>query len=134
MRRRIEAADVVIAGRVTTVRPSEQTAETALAEQPSRPISEHDPQWWEAVIDVESVVKGELEPAPTVVLFPGSMDVLWHAVPKFRPGQEGVWFLHRQQVPPVVDAVFQRVFTVLDRDDYQEKDRLDDVKRLIEGS
>jgi hypothetical protein len=132
LQQRVEEADAVIAGRVTAVRPSEQTATAALGEQPTAPITEHDPQWWEAVVDVETVVKGDITAEPTVVLFPGSMDVAWRDAPKFHPGQEGVWLLHREDVPAAADAAFPQVFTVTNSDDFHEKERLDDVRKLVE--
>ncbi len=132
IQQRIEAADVVIAGRVTAVRPPEQTAAAALSPtEPSGPVTEHDPQWWEAVVDVYDVLKGDAAAEPTVVLFPGSTDVMWHDAPKFRPGQEGVWFLHGERVPAAAAQLFPQVYTVLDKADFQHNDRLDEVRRLV---
>lgn len=94
LRARIRAADMVVVGRVETVAPA------ALAAQPPRRrITEHDPAWQEAVIQVETMIKGA---APTnqrvVVRFPGSLDVAWRAMPRFAVGQEGTFLLRRDQL------------------------------------
>src|SRR4051794_34294347 len=111
LKERLDTADVVVAGRVTIVRPPEQSVAAALgAEAPSGPVTEHDPQWWEAVVHVDQVLKGPesavaaATPEPVTVLFPGSSDIAWYDAPKFRPGQEGVFFLHGEQVPAAAAA------------------------------
>jgi hypothetical protein len=125
-------ADVVISGRVTAVRPSQHTALAALEPEPAGPVSEHDPQWWEAVVDVDQVVKGDAEAQPTVVLFPGSMDVVWHRAPKFHVGQQGVWMLHADQVPAAALAHFPQVYTVLHPEDFVEGPAAaDEVRKLL---
>jgi hypothetical protein len=40
-------------------------------------ISEHAPDWQEAVIAVQSVLKGASRAKEIVVRFPGSLDVMW---------------------------------------------------------
>ena len=40
------------------------------------------------------VERGNAKEGPVEVLYPNSIDVRWHAVPKPKPGQEGVWILH----------------------------------------
>src|SRR3989454_3085364 len=81
----IQRAAMVVAGRVEQVRPAE------LAAAPARPkrISEHDPDWQEAIIQVEDGIKGAQAGERVVVRFPGSPDVAWVGTPKFAVGQEG---------------------------------------------
>jgi hypothetical protein len=81
------------------------------------------------VVDVDHVLKGDAEPQPTVVLFPGSMDVMWHDAPKFHAGQEGVWLLHADQVPAAALAHFPQVYTALHPEDFVE--RADAVQRFL---
>ena len=66
MQDQVNRADVIVSGRVTDVR--QPPAASVLAPGTETPVSEHDPQWMEAVVAVDSVVKGQ--PAgETVVLF-----------------------------------------------------------------
>src|SRR5881409_2512959 len=91
LRARIEKAAMVVAGRVEQVRPAE------LAAAPARPkrISEHDPDWQEAIIHVEDGIKGAQAGERVLVRFPGSPDVAWVGTPKFAVGQEGTFLLHK---------------------------------------
>jgi plastocyanin len=94
LRARIRAADMVVVGRVETV----QAASLAAVPTPRR-ITEHDPSWQEAVIQVETMIKGALPADQRVVVrFPGSLDVAWRAMPKFTVGQEGTFLLRRDQL------------------------------------
>ena len=87
----IETAAMVVAGRVEQVRPAD------LATAPARPkrISEHDPNWQEAIIQVEDGIKGAQAGERVVVRFPGSPDVAWVGTPRFAVGQEGTFLLHK---------------------------------------
>src|SRR5256714_4561667 len=87
----IHTAAMVVAGRVDQVRPAE------LAAAPARPkrITEHDPNWQEAIIQVEDGIKGAHPGEQVVVRFPGSPDVAWVGAPKFAVGQEGTFLLHQ---------------------------------------
>ena len=87
LRARIRAADMVVVGQVETIRPATLTA---LA---PRPVPEHDPQWQEAIVLVESSIKGSQAGQRVVVRFPGSMDVAWYAMPRFAVAQQGTFLL-----------------------------------------
>jgi hypothetical protein len=94
LRARIRAADMVLVGRVETVQ-----AATLAALPPPRRITEHDPAWQEAVIQVETMIKGAAPGNQRVVVrFPGSLDVAWRAMPRFTVGQEGTFLLRRDQL------------------------------------
>jgi len=83
---RVRQADMVVVGRVEAIR-----APTLMA-QPHRRITEHDADWQEAVIVVDSMLKGPASPR-VVVRFPGSQDIAWHRLPKFTAGQAGTFLL-----------------------------------------
>jgi hypothetical protein len=91
---RMQAADAVVAGRVVGI----QTV--TLQPQGARParVTEHDPEWREAVIQVDSAIKGAQPNERLVVRFPASRDVQWVAAPKFALGQEGTFILKRDEV------------------------------------
>ena len=89
---RIQKADMVVVGRVTAIRPG---AVRAAGPGPNRVLSEHDPDWQEAIVQIESAIKGAQDGQEIVVRFPGSMDVAWHGAPKLKVGQEGTFVLQR---------------------------------------
>jgi len=118
LQKHVSDADVILSGRVVDVRaapeeeppgPTRETrpraggpvahARAVAAPPPRRPISEHDPRWRAATIAVDDVAKGRHGPAQAVVRFPASRDVAWWRVPKLKPGDEGVWLLHRTEPP-----------------------------------
>ncbi len=92
LRARVRAADMIVVGRVEAVRAA--TAQTG----PGRRVSEHDAAWQEAVILVESAMKGGQAGQRVVVRFPGSLDVAWRATPRFTTGQEGTFLLRQDTI------------------------------------
>ncbi len=97
-----QTADLVVSGKVVAVRLPDEAAQTvkgvAASEQPpSRPISEHDPKWREAVVQIDDVHKGVHKQKQVVVRFPASTDVMWYGAPKFHPGQQGFFMLHKTE-------------------------------------
>ncbi len=155
---RVASADVVVRGRVTAVRvaPEERPAPrtgartrgvtAAATEAPRRkPITEHDPQWREAEIEVDEVEKGGTGKKKVVVRFPGSDDVRWYKAPKFQPGQEGVFILQkaagetaarpgarrgRAVAAAAESAAGPDTFTALDPDDFQPSERAPEIRAL----
>ena len=113
-----EAAAVVL-GRVTGVQERE-------APPPEGRLSEHDPQWAVATIEVEEAVKGR--PARTTkVWFATSEDVMWRQAPKLRVGQQAVLLLQKG-APELPD---KRAHAVLDQLDVQPAGRADLVAELV---
>jgi hypothetical protein len=103
VRQRAAGADLVITGKVVAVSvPEEQARAAATAAAPPspkrQPISEHDPFWNEAVVQVEKVHKGPADTRQVVVRFPSSTDVRWRHAPRFRTGEEGVFLLRQDAV------------------------------------
>jgi len=94
---RLNSADFVVIGRVTEVHrwnvPKSAT--------PYR-ITEHDPDWQEAVVEIKSVLKGgKIKGNKIVVRFPARNDVAWARSPKFEKNQSGIFCLNRDQVSGV---------------------------------
>jgi hypothetical protein len=147
LQERLDSADMVVVGRVSSVRlPPPEPGMRALVAGPAgagprRPISEHDPDWREAVIDVDHVEMGGTKRKQVVVHFPASDDVRWHKAPKFTPGQEGVFILHRtppEAGPPAarlavraLAAPAPETFTALHPADVQPADRQDEINTLV---
>jgi hypothetical protein len=100
LRDRLNSADFVVVGRVKEVHrwtpPKSAT--------PYR-ITEHDPDWHEAVLEIKSVLKGgKIKGKKMVVRFPGRNDVAWAQSPKFDKNQRGIFCLNRDQVSGVPTA------------------------------
>ncbi len=81
-------ADLALSGRVTSI------SIPASAVQ-NRVPSEHDPQWREAVVEVEKVHKGQFGKKDVVVRFPASADRMWHKAPKLQVNHRGHFLLHK---------------------------------------
>jgi hypothetical protein len=98
---RFEDADLVVSGKVVSIRVPEDTAvgmigaEANAATDQQGPISEHDPAIQEAVIEIDEVHKGTHSKKNVVVRFPSSRDVRWYKVPKLQPGEAGYFMLHK---------------------------------------
>ena len=131
--RRVTTSELIVSGFVTEVR-SVQT------ETEGRPVSEHDPDWHEAVVQVDAVTKGDAPAEGVVVTFPLSRDIAWRDAPKFAVGQRGVWLLNSASQAaeiPTEDAVALAarpypVFTALDPLDFQAEDEAARVDALVE--
>lgn len=136
MQDQVNRADVIVSGRVTDVR--QPSAAAVLAPGTETPVSEHDPQWMEAVVAVDSVVKGQQPAGETVVLFPSSMDVAWARAPKLQVGHEGVYLLHSQaptpELAPALRAGGPAVYTALDPLDVQPSEEIDHLRQLSAGN
>lgn len=157
---RLSSADVVVAGKVSAIRlPADEVAKgsgpvasgarrrAAGGAEPMRkraPITEHDPKWREAVIEVANAEKGAPGRKEVVVRFPSSDDVRWYKAPKFVPGQEGVFILHKTQPPAAARRASRRrgavttteaetteAFTALDPADFQPIEQKPSIQNLI---
>jgi hypothetical protein len=86
LRQHLAFADAVLHARVLRRhRVSEATSAT---------VSEHDPEWWAAELQILETLKGSHE-GEVKVRFPNSRDVRQHGVPKPHDGQEALFLLHR---------------------------------------
>ena len=104
-RERFDRADLVVSGKVIAVRLPAETARglrgasaVASDQMPGGPVSEHDPKWREAVVEIAGLHKGKQPGKQVVVRFPASTDVMWYGAPKFHPGQQGYFMLHKTEV------------------------------------
>lgn len=121
LRQRIARASLVVLGKVLRTEP--------MPRDPRWPISEHDPQWWTAVVQVEAFAKGQ-GPHEITVVFPSSNDELWIDSPKFKAEQEGVWILQRDTKEKVTSLYAVRGYTALDPKDFQPREAWEKVRRL----
>lgn len=128
---RLRTADVLVFGRVLRVR---KRTMPAMAVQPSRRITEHDPNWQEAVIKVEREIKGAQAGQEIIVRFPGTLDVAWADFPKFKEGQERTFILRRDTFSGIPKAMLAGVevdaYIARSSEDVLPKEELERVKRL----
>jgi len=120
---RVRRADLVVVGRVEKTNPR--------GEREVPPVSEHDPVWWEAWLQVDSVEKGKA-PGRLRILFPSSLDEYWYESPKFSPGDAGVFLLQQNQQERGPRQYRVRGYTALDPLDFEPRERLDEIRSLLE--
>jgi hypothetical protein len=120
---RFADAALVVSGRVTSVRVPDDVVAARSARGVDAPavvgrISEHDPDWRIADVKVDEVHKGT-HPRDTVsIRFPSSEDVMWHDAPKFHPGQEGFFMLHKTDEAVGKKAAVARGAAVQDKGEF----------------
>jgi hypothetical protein len=149
LQNRVADADMVIEGEVSSVHlPQAESFAAAMSTNSERPVSEHDPKWREAVINVGVVHKGKPGTKQVVVRFPSSTDVQWHRAPKFHTGDRGVWLLHSPTAAPAAVTAAKRtgprdlamaatavpgatVYTALSPMDFQPANKIDNVASVI---
>ena len=122
LRARLRRANLVIVAVVEKTNPR--------GDKELPPVSEHDPLWWEAWLKVESVERGKVPRQPRL-LYPSSLDEYWYESPKFKPGDEGVFLLQRDQKERGPSQYRVRGYTALDPLDFQPRERLDELRRLL---
>jgi hypothetical protein len=121
---RIAKAELVIAGKVISTRPYRN-------DDRRRIETEHEPDWWEAEIAVQSVIKGKLQGKTIGTLFAKSLDELWIDSPKCNPGQEGIWILQRNQTEKGWPVLRVPGLTALDPLDFQPLEQMERLRRLL---
>jgi hypothetical protein len=93
LKARAATAAQVIFGRVARIQPVANKG----------PISEHDPVWKLATIEVYEALKGNASPNSKIdVYFASSTDVAWFAAPKLVVGEQGVWLLQPNTPGPAL--------------------------------
>jgi hypothetical protein len=119
---RISSAVLVISGRVVSVRP-------LISQRESARHSEHDPEYWQADVDVLTVEKGQTANIArrVAVFFAHSKDERWLLSPKFSPGQTGIFLLHTEEL----QTIKRSGYTALNRLDFQPSSETSTVRRLI---
>jgi hypothetical protein len=122
IRDRLRRADLVVVGSVEKTNP--------LGDKDLPPASEHDPQWWEAWLKVDSVEKGK-NPRQLRILYPTSTDEFWYESPKFKPGDDGIFLLQRDQKERGPAQYRVRGYTALHPLDVYPPDRLEELRGLL---
>lgn len=82
--KRLKAATLVVTGKVSQINP---------AKLETRVVTEHDPEWMEAEIQIEETLNGKADGGSVKILFASSNDVMYYLAPKFKQGDEGIFLL-----------------------------------------
>jgi hypothetical protein len=139
----LDDADLVVSGTVTAVTVPPQAEHLRALDAPSArgPISEHDPKWRQAVVQVDETQKGSHDSRQVTVLFPASTDVRWYKAPKFQAGQKGVFVLHKTKIKTEEhhelrglareEGAEVEVYTALHPDDVQPLKQQAAIKAMI---
>jgi len=143
IREHLDGADLVISGKVIAVRLPQtaamNTKKAAAPEQTTTRVSEHDPKWREAMIEVEKVHKGKLTKNQIIVRFPASTDVAWRRAPKFEAGQQGYFALHQandldeKPTDKSAGSGTSQIYTASDPRDFQPYTKAGGIKSLLES-
>ena len=137
-------ADRVVTGIVQEIRPlpEEKLAGLRSVANGYDLYSEHSPRWREAVILVESSLKGDQSEKMLLVIFPSTEDLMWENSPKFKKDQRGTWLLHsktqlseEQAKVLLTQEQFHgqpiRAYTALEPEDFRPRDPTGKDETLI---
>ncbi len=131
LRARVNQARAVVVGRVVSV-----TMATATSRGGPDIISEHNPDWREALIEVEETIRGEVDNEEIVIRFPASEDVAWYGVPRLTVGQEGTFILDEDTISDSMPLTSSRgdelpAFTAMQSTDVLPRKDADRIRELI---
>jgi len=112
---------LVISGKVVKV--NEIKGKTSIG-------TEHDPEWKEAEIQIDEVIKGKAESKNIKILFASSKDVMYFQSPKFNKNDEGIFMI--QQTNPQTAKNFLNENMVIESKGFiVGKERASHIKSLI---
>src|SRR6266571_864472 len=128
---RYDDSDLVVSGRVISVSLPPEDDEASGEGR----LSEHDPLWRDATIQIDAVHKGTHSDQTVIVRFPSSEDIKWNASPKLHVGQEGYFMLHKDEIKSrraIGGATKTTVaYTALSPLDFQTSDQEGGIKKFI---
>jgi hypothetical protein len=140
----LTTADTVIAGVVQEIRPlpDPKIEKLRALDNGYDLYSEHSPRWREAVIRVQSVLKGDKGEKMLLVIFPSTEDLMWENSPKFKANQSGTWLLHsvaqlgdeRARIllePEPFQGNELKIYTALAQEDFLPRDSAGKNQALI---
>lgn len=130
LRQRVAGAELIVAGRITQIKEVHR--------RQSDPITEHDPQWLEATVAVESI-EGSTDrdgssPKRVKIRFASSNDANWSNAPKFAVGDRAIWLLGDKQLGAEMRSLSGAPpgqFTVTEGSDCLQEDSLDQLRQIM---
>lgn len=128
MQRRITSAELIVVGKLVKIEPADVPG----------PGTRDSPEWYEAEIEVQLVEKGQLAGNRLSFLFARSqlkparaLRLTGERGPGLTKGQEGIWILHKNEVPRL--GIGDR-YTAADSIDFQLQDELPRIRQLIKAA
>ncbi len=119
---RLQAADVVVAGRIESIRPLDRW---------QAPESEHQPELFEATVIVDQALKGSTAGSRLRFVFATSLDVHWFRAPRVAAGDNGLFLLHRVDDASADLGVETGELTLFHRDDRRATTKLHRVREIL---
>lgn len=120
---RINSANLVVVGKVTEVSNVEKVSESKTRLR----LSEHDPQWKLATVQIDDKVKGNVEGASVQFYFASSADVQWYNAPKFSQESEGVFILQQTDASLLPNGALVLTNAL----DFRAKSELNQIKKIM---
>jgi hypothetical protein len=120
---RMAQADLVLTGVASAPAQYIETTSSLVG----RYVSEHDPQWWQSVITIDSVEKGSHVGGTKSILFPHSTDIAWYSSPKVKEGDRGVWLLHLRDLRGRATPYHALIHPL----DFQPLDQVERIRSLM---
>ncbi|MDD5570821.1 MAG: hypothetical protein PHD97_06650 [Bacteroidales bacterium] len=114
---RISSSELVVSGKIVSIRKSSTQYDK---------VSEHNPQWMEAEIEVTGMFKGA-ETKKITILFPGSDDEAYMDSPKYKEGDTGIFILRKNNIKMGDEKMFSMVF----KQDFLDINQSEKIKILI---
>lgn len=119
----ISSAENILLGNVKSIKPLQDTSE--------EDISEHNPHWMQAEIEVKESLKGFVASNSIVrVLYPASTDVMWIRSPKLKVGEEKIFVLGSQPISLSEDKF--RGFSLVDKLQVLDAGKKESLKSLLQ--
>jgi hypothetical protein len=134
LKNRISDAKFLVIGKVVSTRPFEPYEQNRQKKGYKIGVVDPDaPNWEEAIIDIESVLKGNVSSNRINVIFPKSFAVFWYDKRRYNIGDEGIWILHSAPEEEVEEENVEG-YVALNRLDFLPKDQIKRIRKLLENS
>jgi hypothetical protein len=118
----LKSASLVVKGKVV---------QTDIEDEKIRPmISEHDPGFKKAIIEVAEVLKGKLKSKQLDVYYASSDDVRWYTSPKLVKDQEAIFILKTEQL----GRNKQIAYTLLGKNSIHPVEYCNSIKGILKGN
>ena len=122
VRQRVEQAGLIVSGMVTSVRQVRQP----------RLESEHLPDLRQAVVKVDSVLKGDVSGEEVSFLFAASRDVHYVRAPKFQEGDAGIFMLNAGTRAATAMKLGTQELTMFDAQDFLPSSMLEAIQTMAQ--
>lgn len=129
---RVAESELVVSGQVVSL--------VAVKAKSNDPVTEHDPRWCEAVVDVDTVehAADNSTPARVTVRFAASVDVEWAGAPKVDIGDRRVFMLGNTEnraaaASRAISGAKTNQYSLVNSSDVLPIEALEDLRLLMHG-